>query len=102
MMAFILGGWEVNESVIWCLIGGFIGMYVLIKNLRIMNKHIDTPMSDAFPILLGTLSWLTAAITFYITNFDSPIDTQRVMMIILWGMLATRVKLTDFKLYRPK
>lgn len=101
MMLFAIGGFYFNESVLWCGIGGAIGLWILFRNLHITSNNIQTDMGDAFPILLGTLALLTSAITFYITDFDSPIDTQRVMMIISWVMLAARIKVSDIKNFRP-
>lgn len=86
-------GAVINESVLLCLLGTLWGMWVLFTHLKISRANIATKMCHAFPILIGTLAWTSAAFTFATSpQIDSPIDSQRVMMIISWAMLSSQYR----------
>lgn len=91
-------GAVINESVILCLFGTFWGFFVLTHYLKITHKKFPTQMLNAFPALLGTLAWASAAFIFATSpEHDSPIDGQRLMMIVSWTMLASQYR----KKYKP-
>lgn len=86
-------GAVINESALLCLLGALWGLWVLFTHLKISKANIATRMCHAFPILIGTLAWTSAAFTFATSpQFDSPIDGQRVMMVISWAMLSSQYR----------
>lgn len=83
----------INISVILCAIAGLFGLFVLIKWFCILKPDVHTNVLNAVPIIITTIAWLSAAVTFYQTEtFDSPIDGQRMAMIIGWMWLIKRIK----------
>lgn len=83
----------INLSVALCLIAGLFGLFVLIKWFCILKSDVHTNVQNAIPIMIMTIAWLSAAVTFYQhPEFDSPIDVQRLAMIIGWVWLIKRVK----------
>ncbi len=78
----------ITSSSILCTIGAVYGVYVLIKHLKVIKHDVPTEMRYAFPIICGTLAWISAAFTFYSIGVGSPIDIPRVAMLISWCMLA--------------
>ena len=82
-----------NISVILCAIAGLFGLFVLIKWFCILKPDVYTNVQNAVPIIIMTIAWLSASVTFYQhPEFDSPIDVQRLAMIIGWVWLIKRVK----------
>ena len=82
-----------NISVILCAIAGLFGLFVLIKWFCILKPDVHTNVQNAVPIIIMTIAWLSASVTFYQhPEFDSPIDVQRLAMIIGWVWLIKRVK----------
>ena len=80
-------------SVILCFIGALFGVFALIKWFCILKPDVHTNVLNAVPIIITTIAWLSAAVTFYQTEtFDSPVDLQRFFMIIGWAWLLKRVK----------
>lgn len=77
----------ITMSFVLCLIGSVYGLVVLIRDLSVF-KRSPTHLSHALPIILGTLAWASAAFTFYVAGFDSPIDLPRIFMIVSWCWLA--------------
>lgn len=71
-----------------CAIGAVYGVYVLICHLKAVRGDVSTRMKYAFPIICGTLAWVSAAYTFYSIGHISPIDVPRILMLISWFMLA--------------
>ena len=83
----------INISVILCAIAGLFGLFVLIKWFCILKPDVHTNVQNAVPIIIMTIAWLSASVTFYQhPEFDSPIDVQRLAMIIGWVWLIKRVK----------
>lgn len=83
----------INISVILCAIAGLFGLFVLIKWFCILKPDVHTNVQNAMPIIITTIAWLSAAVTFYQTEtFDSPVDSQRFFMIIGWVWLIYRIK----------
>lgn len=77
-----------TSSAILCAIGAAYGLYVLVKHLKIIKDDVSTEMKYAFPIICGTLAWISAAFTFYSMGIASHIDAPRVLMLISWCTLA--------------
>lgn len=83
----------INISVILCAIAGLFGLFVLIKWFCILKPDAHTNVLNAVPIIITTIAWLSAAVTFYQTEtFDSPVDAQRFFMIIGWAWLIYRIR----------
>jgi hypothetical protein len=82
-----------NISVILCAIAGIFGLFALIKWFFILKPDVYTNAANVTPIIITTIAWLSAAVTFYQTStFDSPIDMQRLWMIIGWAWLIYQLK----------
>ena len=83
----------INISVILCAIAGLFGFFALIKWFCILKPDVHTNVQNAVPIIIVTIAWLSAAVTFYQhPEFDSPIDAQRIAMIVGWVWLIKRIK----------
>ena len=83
----------INLSVILCLIAALFGMYALIRWFCILRKDVYTNTLNVLPIMIMTISWLSAAVTFYQTEtFNSPINPQRLFMIVGWAWLIYQLK----------
>lgn len=83
----------INLSVVLCLIAGLFGMFALIKWFCIFRKDVYTNVLNVLPIMITTIAWLSASVTFYQhPEFDSPIDPQRLAMIIGWAWLIYQLK----------
>ena len=83
----------INLSVILCLIAALFGMYALIRWFCILRKDVYTNILNVLPIMIMTISWLSAAVTFYQTEtFNSPINGQRIAMIVGWVWLIYQLK----------
>ena len=81
-------------SVILCAIAGLFGVYALIKWFCILRSDIHTSLGNALPVIITTIAWLSAAVTFYQTEtFDSPIDAQRLGMVVGYIWLLHRLKI---------
>lgn len=84
----------INISVILCLIGGFFGVFALIKWFCILKANVYTNAYNALPIIIGTLAWLSASVTFYQhAEFDSPVDFERSAMVLAWVLIIWRLKI---------
>jgi len=84
----------INLSVILCLIAALFGMYALIRWFCILRKDVYTNTLNVLPIMIMTISWLSAAVTFYQTEtFNSPINGQRIAMIVGWVWLIYLIKI---------
>lgn len=82
-----------NISVILCTIAGLFGVYALIKWFCILRSDVYTSWGNALPVMITTIAWLSAAVTFYQTDtHDRPIDGQRLFMIIGYILLLHRLK----------
>lgn len=80
-------------SVILCLIGALFGVFALIKWFCILKPNVYTNIYNVIPIVVTTIAWLSAAVTFYQTStHDSPIDTQRFFMVLGVAGLIWRIK----------
>lgn len=77
-----------------CILASAYGFYILIKHLHIAKRHIKTVACDALPVILGTLAWSTAALTFLEMgpSYNSPVEAQRIMMVITWCWLISRYR----------
>ena len=83
----------INISVILCAIAGLFGFFVLIKWFFILKPDVHTNAQNVVPVAITTIAWLSASVTFYQhPEFDSPIDAQRLAMIIGWIWLIYRIK----------
>lgn len=85
---------NLNLSAIVTMFAAAYGFYILIKHLHIAKSHIRTAACDALPIILGTLAWSTAALTFLEIgpSYNSPIQAQRIMMVIAWCWLISKYR----------
>ena len=82
-----------NISVILCTIAGLFGVYALIKWFCILRSDVYTSLYNVLPIIITTIAWLSASVTFYQhQGFDSPIDAERLAMIIGWAWLIYQLK----------
>lgn len=80
-------------SVILCFIGALFGVFALIKWFCILKPNVYTNVYNVIPIVVTTISWLSASVTFYQhPEFDSPIGPQRLAMIIGWAWLIYQLK----------
>lgn len=79
-------------SAILCLIGAVYGVYVIIRHLKVFSGSVNTSIKHFIPVALGTLSWMSAAYTFYSMGIDSEVDAPRVFMLISWCIFASRYK----------
>ncbi len=83
----------INISVISCAAAGIFGLFALIKWFFILKPNIYTNALNVAPIIITTIAWLSAAVTFYLhPMFDIPIDPQRLAMIIGWAWLIYQLK----------
>ena len=80
-------------SVILCFMGALFGVFALIKWFCILKPNVYTNIYNVIPIVVTTIAWLSAAVTFYQTStHDSPIDTQRFFMVLGVAGLIWRIK----------
>lgn len=80
-------------SVILCFIGAMFGIFALIKWFCILKPNVYTNIYNVIPIVVTTISWLSAAVTFYQTEtYNSPIDIQRFFMVMGVAGLIWRIK----------
>ena len=83
----------INISVILCAAAGIFGLFALIKWFFILKPNVYTNALNVTPIIITTIAWLSASVTFYQhPDFDSPIDPQRLAMIIGWAWLIYQLK----------
>ena len=83
----------INISVILCAAAGIFGLFALIKWFFILKPNVYTNALNVAPIIITTIAWLSASVTFYQhPDFDSPIDPQRLAMIIGWAWLIYQLK----------
>ena len=83
-----------NLSAVMCMLAAAYGFYILIKHLHIARRDMRTVACDALPVILGTLSWSTAALIFLEmpVTYSSPIELQRVLMVITWCWLINKYR----------
>ena len=80
-------------SVILCFMGALFGIFALIKWFCILKPDVHTNVYNVIPIVVTTISWLSAAVTFYQTEtYSSPIDIQRFFMVLGVAWLILRIK----------
>lgn len=80
-------------SVILCFMGAMFGIFALIKWFCILKPDVYTNIYNVIPIVITTIAWLSAAVTFYQTQtHDSPIDIQRFFMVTGVAGLIWRIK----------
>ena len=85
----------INISVILCAAASIFGLFALIKWFCILKPDVHTNVYNVLPIIVTTIAWLSAAVTFYQTEtFDSPIDAQRFFMVIGVANLIYRLKVS--------
>lgn len=83
----------INISVILCAAAGIFGLFALIKWFFILKPDVHTNVYNVIPIVVTTISWLSAAVTFYQTEtYNSPIDIQRFFMVLGVAGLIWRIK----------
>lgn len=83
----------INISVILCAAAGIFGLIALIKWFFILKPDVYTNAANVAPIIITTIAWLSASVTFYQhPEFDSPIDPQRLAMMIGWAWLIYQLK----------
>lgn len=83
----------INISVILCAIAGLFGLFALIKWFFILKPDVYTNAANVAPIIMTTIAWLSSAVTFYQTEtFNSPINPQRLFMIVGWAWLIYQLK----------
>ena len=80
-------------SVFLCLMGALFGVFALIKWFCILKPNVHTNVYNVIPIVVTTIAWMSAAVTFYQTStHDSPIDIQRFFMGLGVAGLIWRIK----------
>ena len=80
-------------SVILCFIGVMFGVFALVKWFCILKPDVHTNIYNVIPVVVTTIAWLSAAVTFYQTGtHDSPIDAQRFFMVLGVAGLIWRIK----------
>ncbi|MBW4008549.1 hypothetical protein HG532_00700 [Moraxella osloensis] len=80
-------------SVILCFMGALFGVFALIKWFCILKPNVYTNIYNVIPIVVTTIAWLSAAVTFYQTEtYNSPIDIQRFFMVLGVAGLIWRIK----------
>ena len=80
-------------SVILCFMGALFGVFALIKWFCILKPNVYTNVYNVIPIVVTTIAWLSAAVTFYQTEtYNSPIDIQRFFMVLGVAGLIWRIK----------
>lgn len=80
-------------SVILCFIGAMFGVFALVKWFCILKPDAHTNIYNVIPVVVTTIAWLSAAVTFYQTQtHDSPIDIQRFFMVLGVAGLIWRIK----------
>ena len=73
--------------------GALFGIFALIKWFCILKPDVYTNIYNVIPIVVTTIAWLSAAVTFYQTStHDSPIDIQRFLMVLGVAGLIWRIK----------
>ena len=83
----------INISVILCAAAGIFGLFALIKWFFILKPDVYTDIYNVIPIVVTTIAWLSAAVTFYQTStHDSLIDIQRFFMVLGVAGLIWRIK----------
>ena len=83
----------INISVILCAAAGIFGLFALIKWFFILKPDVYTDIYNVIPIVVTTIAWLSAAVTFYQTStHDSLIDIQRFSMVLGVAGLIWRIK----------
>ena len=88
-------------SVILCTIAGLFGMYALIKWFCILKPDVHTNIYNVIPVVVTTIAWLSAAVTFYQTDtYNSPIDAQRFFMVLGVAGLIWRIKVYRESLHK--
>ena len=80
-------------SVILCFMGALFGVFALIKWFCILKPNVYTNIYNVIPIVVTTIAWMSAAVTFYQTStHDSLIDIQRFFMVMGVAGLIWRIK----------
>ena len=80
-------------SVFLCLAGALFGVFALIKWFCILKPNVYTNIYNVIPIVVTTIAWMSAAVTFYQTStHDSQIDIQRFFMVLGVAGLIWRMK----------
>lgn len=80
-------------SVFLCLMGALFGAFALIKWFCILKPNVHTNVYNVIPIVVTTIAWMSAAVTFYQTStHNSPIDIQRFFMVLGVAGLIWRIK----------
>ena len=83
----------INISVILCAGAGIFGLFALIKWFCILKPNVYTNIYNVIPIVVTTIAWMSAAVTFYQTStYDSQIDIQRFFMVLGVAGLIWRIK----------
>ena len=80
-------------SVILCFIGAMFGVFALVKWFHILKPDVYTNIYNVIPVVVTTIAWMSAAVTFYQTGtHDSPIDAQRFFMVLGVAGLIWRIE----------
>lgn len=80
-------------SVILCFMGAIFGVFALVKWFCVLKPDVHTNIYNVIPVVVTTIAWLSAAVTFYQTQtHDSPIDIQRFFMALGVAGLIYRIK----------
>lgn len=80
-------------SVILCFMGAMFGVFALVKWFCILKPDVHTNIYNVIPVVVTTIAWLSAAVTFYQTQtHDSPIDIQRFFIVLGVAGLIYRIK----------
>ena len=73
--------------------GALFGIFALVKWFFILKPNVYTNVYNFIPIVVTTIAWLSAAVTFYQTEtYNSPIDIQRFFMMLGVAGLIWRIK----------
>ena len=88
-------------SVILCFMGAMFGIFALIKWFCILKPDVHTNIYNVIPVVVTTIAWLSAAVTFYQTStHDSPIDIQRFFMVLGVAGLIWRIKVYRYYVHK--
>lgn len=82
----------INTSVILTGSATLAGLYLLYLQLSIFKRDFAAHLSHVLPVIIGTISWLTACYEFAVLDgTEFSIEAQRAFMLVSWVWLASIV-----------
>lgn len=82
----------ITSSSILCALGAIYGVYVMVRHLKVARHDVSTGIISSFPIICGTLAWLSASFTFYLEGVTSTINAPLIAMLVSWCILAAQFR----------